>query len=185
MKSMGKMRKLGPEIENIKAKYKDDKQQQQKEMMKLYKVNKINPAASWFPILIQIPIFFSLYKLLMLDVAMYHAPFIWIWQDLASKDPLSIFNLFGLLPYSVPSFLEIGLLPVMMGGSMWLQMRLSPQATGNSEAEKIQRTMFKFFPLIITIILAGFASGLILYWTCTNLLTILQQWYLNKTIKVK
>ena len=121
----------------------------------------------------------------MLDVAMYHAPFIWIWQDLASKDPLSIFNLFGLLPYSVPGFLEIGLLPVLMGLSMALQMRLSPQATGNSEMEKMQRTMFKFFPLIITILLAGFASGLILYWTCTNLLTILQQWYLNKTIKVK
>ena len=121
----------------------------------------------------------------MLDVQMYHARFIWIWQDLSSKDPLSIFNLFGLLPSSVPSFLEIGLLPVMMGASMWLQMRLSPQATGNSEAEKIQRTMFKFFPLIITVILAGFASGLILYWTCTNLLTICQQWYLNKTIKVK
>ena len=185
MKSMSAIKALTPQMNLIKDKYKTDKQQQQKEIMKLYKINKVNPAASCLPILIQIPIFFSLYKLLMLDVAMYHAPFIWIWQDLASKDPLSIFNLFGLLPYSVPSFLEIGLLPVMMGGSMWLQMRLSPQATGNSEAEKIQRTMFKFFPLIITIILAGFASGLILYWTCTNLLTILQQWYLNKTIKVK
>ena len=185
MKSMAAIKALTPQMNLIKDKYKTDKQQQQKEIMKLYKINKVNPAASCLPILIQIPIFFSLYKLLMLDVAMYHAPFIWIWQDLASKDPLSIFNLFGLLPYSVPSFLEIGLLPVMMGGSMWLQMRLSPQATGNSEAEKIQRTMFKFFPLIITIILAGFASGLILYWTCTNLLTILQQWYLNKTIKVK
>ena len=185
MKSMAAIKALTPSMNLIKEKYKADKQQQQKEIMKLYKINKVNPAASCLPILIQIPIFFSLYKLLMLDVAMYHAPFIWIWQDLASKDPLSIFNLFGLLPYSVPSFLEIGLLPVLMGGSMWLQMRLSPQATGNSEAEKIQRTMFKFFPLIITIILAGFASGLILYWTCTNLLTILQQWYLNKTIKVK
>ena len=185
MKSMAAIKALTPQMNIIKDKYKTDKQQQQKEIMKLYKINKVNPAASCLPILIQIPIFFSLYKLLMLDVAMYHAPFIWIWQDLASKDPLSIFNLFGLLSFQVPSFLEIGLLPIMMGGSMWLQMRLSPQATGNSEAEKIQRAMFKFFPLIITIILAGFASGLILYWTCTNLLTILQQWYLNKTIKVK
>ena len=121
----------------------------------------------------------------MLDVAMYHAPFVWIWQDLAAKDPVSIFNLFGLLPYSVPSFLEIGLLPVLMGATMALQMRLSPGATGNSEMEKMQRAMFKWMPLIITIILAGFASGLVLYWTCTNCLTIIQQWYLNKTIKVK
>ena len=185
MKSMVAIKALTPQMNLIKDKFKSDKQQQQKEIMKLYKINKVNPAASCLPILIQIPIFFSLYKLLMLDVAMYHANWVWIWQDLSAKDPLSIFNLFGLLPFQVPSFLEIGLLPVMMGGSMWLQMRLSPQATGNSEAEKIQRTMFKFFPLIITIILAGFASGLILYWTCTNLLTILQQWYLNKTIKVK
>ncbi len=185
MKSMAAIKALTPQMNLIKDKFKSDKQQQQKEIMKLYRLNNVNPAASCLPILIQIPIFFSLYKLLMLDVAMYHAPFIWIWQDLASKDPLSIFNLFGLLPYQVPSFLEIGLLPVLMGASMWLQMRLSPQATGNSEAEKIQRTMFKFFPLIITIILAGFASGLVLYWTATNLATILQQWYLNKTIKVK
>ena len=117
-----------------------------------------------------IPIFFSLYKLLMLDCAMYHASFIWIWQDLSAKDPVSIFNLFGLLPYSVPSFLEIGLLPVLMGATMALQMRLSPGATGNSEMEKVQRTMFKWMPLVITIILAPFASGLILYWTCTNCL---------------
>ena len=185
MKSMAAMRKLSPQINLIKDKYKNDRQEQQKEMLKLYRANKINPAASCLPILIQIPIFFSLYKLLMLDVAMYHAPFIWIWQDLAAKDPVSIFNLFGLLPYSVPSFLEIGLLPVLMGATMALQMRLSPGATGNSEMEKVQRTMFKWMPLVITIILAPFASGLILYWTATNTLTIIQQWYLNKTIKVK
>ena len=145
MKSMAAIKALTPQMNLIKDKYKTDKQQQQKEIMKLYKINKVNPAASCLPILIQIPIFFSLYKLLMLDVAMYHAPFIWIWQDLASKDPLSIFNLFGLLPYSVPSFLEIGLLPVMMGGSMWLQMRLSPQATGNSEAEKNSKNNVQIF----------------------------------------
>ena len=153
--------------------------------MKLYKLNKVNPAASCFPILIQIPIFFSLYKLLLLDLSMRHSGFIWIWKDLAAKDPLSVFNLFGLLPYTVPSFLEIGLLPVLMGGSMWLQMRLSPQATGNDQMAQMQQKMFKFFPLILTVILAGFASGLVLYWTCTNCLTILQQWYLNKTIKIK
>lgn len=185
MRSMAAIKALTPQMNLIKDKYKSDKQQQQKEIMKLYKVNKVNPAASCLPILIQIPIFFSLYKLLLLDLSMRHAPFIWIWEDLAAKDPLSLFNLFGLLPYNVPSFLEIGLLPVMMGGSMWLQMRLSPQATGNDQMAQMQQKMFKFFPLILTVILAGFASGLVLYWTCTNLLTILQQWYLNKTIKVK
>jgi len=185
MRSMAAIKALTPQMNLIKDKYKSDKQQQQKEIMKLYKVNKVNPAASCLPILIQIPIFFSLYKLLLLDLSMRHAPWVWIWEDLAAKDPLSLFNLFGLLPYSVPSFLEIGLLPVMMGGSMWLQMRLSPQATGNDQMAQMQQKMFKFFPLILTVILAGFASGLVLYWTCTNLLTILQQWYLNKTIKVK
>ena len=109
MKSMGKMKSLGPEIENLKTRFKDDKQQLQREMMKLYKVNGVNPASSCFPILIQIPIFFSLYKLLLLDLAMRHSPFVWVWQDLSAKDPLTIFNLFGLLPYSVPTFLEIGL----------------------------------------------------------------------------
>ncbi len=185
MRSMAAIKALTPQMNLIKDKYKEDKQQQQKEIMKLYKVNKVNPAASCLPILIQIPIFFSLYKLLLLDIAMRHAPFIWIWEDLSAKDPLSLFNLFGLLPYTVPTFLEIGLLPVMMGGSMWLQMRLSPQATGNDQMAQMQQRLFKFFPLVLTVILAGFASGLVLYWTCTNLLTILQMWYLNKTIKVK
>ncbi len=185
MKSMSAIKALTPQMNLIKEKYKSDKQQQQKEIMQLYKKNKVNPAASCLPIMVQIPIFFSLYKLLLLDLSMRHAPFIWIWEDLAAKDPLSVFNLFGLLPYTVPTFLEIGLLPVMMGGSMWLQMRLSPQATGNDQMAQMQQKMFKFFPLIITVILAGFASGLILYWTCTNLLTILQMWYLNKTVKVK
>ena len=185
MKSMARIKLLAPEMEIIKTKYKDDKQQQQKEIMKLYSTNKINPAASCLPIFIQIPIFFSLYKLLLLDIAMRHAPFFWIWEDLAAKDPLSIFNLFGLLPFNVPTFLEIGLLPCLMGGSMWLQMRLSPQATGSDQMAQMQQKMFKFFPLILTVILAGFASGLVLYWTCTNVLTIMQQWYLNKTIKVK
>ena len=185
MKSMAAIKALTPQMNLIKDKYKSDKQQQQKEIMKLYKINKVNPAASCLPIMIQIPIFFSLYKLLLLDLSMRHSGFIWIWEDLAAKDPLSLFNLFGLLPYSVPSFLEIGLLPIMMGGSMWLQMRLSPQATGNDQMAQMQQKMFKFFPLILTVVLAGFASGLVLYWTCTNVLTILQQWYLNKTIKVK
>ena len=185
MKSMGKMKSLGPEIENLKSRFKDDKQQLQKEMMKLYKVNGVNPASSCFPILIQIPIFFSLYKLLLLDLAMRHSPFIWVWQDLSAKDPLTIFNLFGLLPYSVPSFLEIGLLPVLMGSSMWLQMKLSPQPSGSDEMQKMQKKIFMLMPLFLTVILAPFAAGLILYWVCTNILTIIQQYIINRSITVK
>ena len=185
MKSMGKMRKLGPEIENIKAKYKDDKQQQQKEMMKLYKVNKINPASSCFPILVQIPIFFSIYKLLLLDVDMRHSNFIWIWEDLSAKDPTSFVNLFGLLNFQVPSFLEVGILPILMGGSMWLQMKLSPQPSGSDEMQKVQKKIFAFLPLFLTFILAPFAAGLVLYWCVTNILTIIQQWVINRTINTK
>ncbi len=185
MKSMGKMKSLGPEIENLKSRFKDDKQQLQREMMKLYKVNGVNPASSCFPILIQIPIFFSLYKLLLLDLAMRHSPFVWVWQDLSAKDPLTIFNLFGLLPYNVPAFLEIGLLPVLMGSSMWLQMKLSPQPSGSDEMQKMQKKIFMLMPLFLTVILAPFAAGLILYWVCTNILTIIQQYIINKNIKVK
>ena len=185
MKSMGKMKSLGPEIENLKSRFKDNKQQLQKEMMKLYKVNGVNPASSCFPILIQIPIFFSLYKLLLLDLAMRHSPFIWVWQDLSAKDPLTIFNLFGLLPFGVPSFLEIGLLPVLMGSSMWLQMKLSPQPSGSDDMQKMQKKIFMFMPLFLTVILAPFAAGLILYWVCTNILTIIQQYIINRSITVK
>ena len=185
MKSMGKMKSLGPEIENLKSRFKDDKQQLQKEMMKLYKVNGVNPASSCFPILIQIPIFFSLYKLLLLDLAMRHSPFIWVWQDLSAKDPLTIFNLFGLLPFGVPSFLEIGLLPVLMGSSMWLQMKLSPQPSGSDDMQRMQKKIFMFMPLFLTVILAPFAAGLILYWVCTNILTIIQQYIINRSITVK
>ena len=185
MKSMGKMKSLGPEIENLKTRFKDDKQQLQREMMKLYKVNGVNPASSCFPILIQIPIFFSLYKLLLLDLAMRHSPFVWVWQDLSAKDPLTIFNLFGLLPFSVPTFLEIGLLPVLMGSSMWLQMKLSPQPSGSDEMQKMQKKIFMLMPLFLTVILAPFAAGLILYWVCTNILTIIQQYIINRNIKVK
>ena len=185
MRGMAKMRGLAPELEIIKSKFKDDKVQMQKETMKLYRANGVNPASSCLPILITIPFFFGIYKLLLIDVAMRHAPFIWIWQDLAAKDPSSILNLFGLLPIPLPDFLEIGILPVLMGGSMWLQMKLSPQPSGNDEMQKMQKKIFGLMPLFLTFILAGFAAGLVLYWCITNLLTILQQSYLNRTVKIK
>ena len=180
-KSMGKMKVLQPEMARLKELHKNDKQELQKAMMKLYKTEGINPASGCFPILVQIPIFFSLYKLLLLDISMRHAPFIWIWEDLSTRDPLTVFNLFGLLPYSVPSFLEIGLLPVAMGATMFLQQKLNPSPM----TDPIQKKIFAFFPLFITVILAPFAAGLILYWTCTNILTIIQQWIILKKTKVK
>ena len=180
-KSMGKMKVLQPEMARLKELHKNDKQELQKAMMKLYKTEGINPASGCFPILVQIPIFFSLYKLLLLDISMRHAPFIWIWEDLSTRDPLTVFNLFGLLPYSVPSFLEIGLLPVAMGATMFLQQKLNPSPM----TDPIQKKLFAFFPLFLTVILAPFAAGLILYWTCTNILTIIQQWIILKKTKVK
>ena len=117
---------------------------------------------------------------------MRHSPWLWIWEDLSARDPTSFVNLFGLLPYEVPfEFLQVGILPVLMGGSMWLQMRLSPQPSGNDEMQRIQKKLFSFFPLIITIVLAPFAAGLILYWVATNCLTIIQQYIINRTITVK
>ena len=180
-KSMGKMKVLQPEMTRLKELHKNDKQELQKAMMKLYKSEGINPASGCFPILVQIPIFFSLYKLLLLDISMRHAPFIWIWKDLAAKDPVTIFNLFGLLPFNPPQFLQIGLLPVLMGITMFLQQRLNPSPM----TDPIQKKIFTFFPLFITVILAPFAAGLILYWTCTNILTILQQWIILKRTTVK
>ena len=180
-KSMGKMKVLQPEMNRLKELHKNDKQELQKSLMKLYKSEGINPASGCLPILIQIPIFFSLYKLLLLDISMRHAPFIWIWEDLSAKDPVTIFNLFGLLPYNVPSFLEIGLLPLLMGITMFLQQRLNPSPM----TDPIQKKIFAFFPFFITIILAPFAAGLILYWTMTNILTIIQQWIILRKTTVK
>ena len=180
-KSMGKMKVLQPEMNRLKELHKNDKQELQKSLMKLYKSEGINPASGCLPILVQIPIFFSLYKLLLLDISMRHAPFVWIWEDLSAKDPVTIFNLFGLLPYDVPSFLEIGLLPLLMGITMFLQQRLNPSPM----TDPIQKKIFTFFPFFITIILAPFAAGLILYWTMTNILTIIQQWIILRKTTVK
>ena len=150
-------------------------------MMSLYKREKINPASGCFPILLQIPFFFALYKLLLLSVEMRHEPFFGYIKDLSAKDPLSIFNLFGLIPYEVPTFLEIGLLPCLMGITMYLQQKLNPTPVN----DPVQKKIFAFFPLFLTVILAPFASGLVLYWTSTNVLTIIQQWIIFKRTSVK
>jgi len=180
---MSKMKVLAPQLNIIKEKWKEDKVQLQKETMKLYKTNGVNPMSSCFPILLQIPIFFSLYKLLLLDIAMRHAPFIWYWQDLSAKDSGGEW-LFSFLPFNVPSFLEIGLLPVLMGVSMWATQKLNPMP-GGTEAAEMQKKIFTWFPVFIVFILAPFASGLCLYWTCTNILQFIQQWFILRKTTVK
>ena len=136
--SMAKMKKLQPEMEKLRERYKDDKMQQQKELMELYQKEKINPLAGCLPILIQIPVFFALYKVLFVSIDMRHAPFFGWIQDLSAPDPTSLFNLFGLLPYAVPDFLVVGVWPLLMGITMWLQMQLNPQQPDPDPAADLQ-----------------------------------------------
>ena len=179
-RSMAKMKALQPEMVRLKELHKNDKMKLQQEMMALYKKEKVNPMSGCLPILIQIPVFFALYKVLFVTIEMRHMPFYGWIQDLSAKDPTSIFNLFGLLPYDVPSFLVIGILPVAMGASMWLQQKLNPAPT-----DPMQAKIFAFFPLFLTVILAPFPSGLVLYWTVNNILTMAQQVVIMKRTTVK
>lgn len=172
-KSMTKMKLLQPEMERIKERYSDDRMKQQEAMMDLYRKEKVNPMSGCLPILFQIPVFFALYKVLYGTLEMRHAPFFGWIQDLSAKDPTTIFNLFGLLPFTPPDFLTLGIWPILMGISMWMQMRLNPQPT-----DEIQKAMFAWMPLVFTFILAPFAAGLVIYWTWNNVLTIVQQSYI-------
>ena len=169
-KSMTKMKLLAPEMAKIKERYADDRMKQQEATMELYKKEKVNPMSGCVPILFQIPVFFALYKVLYGTIEMRHAPFFGWIQDLSAKDPTSLFNLFGLMPFDVPQFLVIGAWPIMMGISMWLQMQLNPQPT-----DEIQKMLFAWMPLMFVFILAPFAAGLVIYWTWNNTLTIAQQ----------
>ena len=179
-RSMAKMKALQPEMVRLKELHKDDKMKLQQEMMALYKKEKVNPMSGCLPILVQIPVFFALYKVLFVTIEMRHMPFYGWIHDLSERDPTSIFNLFGLLPYDVPSFLVIGVWPVAMGVSMWIQQKLNPAPT-----DAIQAKIFMFFPLFLTIILASFPSGLVVYWTINNVLTIAQQWVIMRKTKIK
>jgi YidC/Oxa1 family membrane protein insertase len=171
--SMAQMRAVQPKMKAIQAKHKDDKQQQQQEIMKLYKDEKVNPLAGCLPIFLQIPIFFALYKVLMLSIEMRHQPFaLWI-KDLSAPDPLTPVNLFGLLPFDPPSFLAVGILPILMGITMHLQFKLNP-----APMDPMQKQIFSIMPWILVFIMAPFAAGLQLYWTVSNTLTILQQKWL-------
>ncbi len=174
--SMAQMRLVQPKMKALQERHKDDKPKMQQELMKLYKDEKINPLAGCLPILIQIPIFYALYKVLMLTIEMRHQPFILWIKDLSAPDPLHILNLFGLLPFTPPSILAIGVLAVILGITMWLQFRLNPQAT-----DPVQQQVFKIMPWLFMFIMAPFAAGLLLYWITNNILSIgQQQWMYRK-----
>jgi YidC/Oxa1 family membrane protein insertase len=173
--SMSKMKKLQPQMEEMKARFGDDRMGMQKEMMELYKREKVSPLSGCLPIVVQIPIFFALYKVILTSLELRHAPFFGWIQDLSAGDPTSLFNLFGLLPFSVPQALLIGVWPILMGITMWVQMRLNPTPT-----DPIQASMFNWMPLIFTFMMASFPAGLVIYWTWSNLLSIIQQGYIMK-----
>jgi len=179
-KSMAKMKVLQPEMLRIKELYKDDMKRTQQEMMALYKREKVNPLSGCLPILVQIPIFFAVYKMLFVTLEMRHAPFFGWIKDLSAADPTTIFNLFGLIPWNPPSFLMIGVWPILMGITMYFQMKLNP-----TPPDPIQAKIFAFFPLIMTVMLATFPSGLVVYWTVSNVLTMAQQYYIMKKTTVK
>ncbi len=179
-RSMAKMKALQPEMARLKELHKDDKMKLQQEMMSLYKKEKVNPMSGCLPIMVQIPVFFALYKVLFVTIEMRQMPFYGWIKDLSERDPTSLFNLFGLLPYDVPSFLMIGAWPIAMGVTMFIQQKLNPAPT-----DPIQAKIFMFFPLFLTVILAPFPAGLVIYWTVNNVLTMAQQIFIMKRTKVK
>jgi len=179
-RSMAKMKALQPEMARLKELHKDDKIKFQQEMMSLYKKEKVNPMSGCLPIIVQIPVFFALYKVLFVTIEMRQMPFYGWIKDLSEKDPTSLFNLFGLLPYDVPSFLIIGAWPIAMGITMFIQQKLNPAPT-----DPIQAKIFLFFPLFLTVILAPFPAGLVIYWTINNILTMAQQIFIMKRTTVK
>ena len=182
-KSMAKMRNLGPEIKKLRERDGDDRQKLNQEMMNLYKKEKVNPAAGCLPILVQIPVFFALYKVLFVSIEMRQTPFFGWIKDLSVADPTSMFNLFGLLPYStsmLPDFLNLGVWPLLMGVTMFLQQRLNP-----TPPDPIQAKIFAWMPVAFTFLLATFPAGLVIYWTWNNLLSICQQWLIMNGMKKK
>lgn len=184
--SMSKMKKVQPKLKEIQDRYKDDKPELQKHMMELYKKEKINPVAGCWPVLIQIPVFFSLYKVLFVTIEMRHAPFFGWIQDLSAQDPTTVFNLFGLLPFdpsSLPfigAFLVLGVWPILMGITMFVQMKLNPTPTDPTQA-----MIFTWMPIIFTFMLATFPAGLVIYWTWNNFLSVVQQSFIMKRHGVK
>jgi YidC/Oxa1 family membrane protein insertase len=174
-RSMAGMRRVQPKMKALQERYKDDKPRLQQEMLKLYQEEKINPAAGCLPILLQIPVFYALYKTLMVSVEMRHQPFVLWIKDLSAPDPMHILNLFGLLNFTPPSFLAIGPLALLLGITMWLQFKLNPQ-----QMDPTQQQIFSIMPWVLMFVMAPFAAGLLVYWVTSNILTIAQQWWLYK-----
>ncbi|MDR3374567.1 MAG: membrane protein insertase YidC [Ancalomicrobiaceae bacterium] len=178
--SMSKMKKLQPEMKELQERFADDKATQQKEIMALYKRHKVNPVSGCLPVMLQIPVFFSLYKVLYITIEMRHAPFYGWIHDLAAPDPTSLFNLFGLIPFSPPQALMIGVWPLIMGATMWVQMKLNP-----APPDPTQKMLFTWMPLIFMFTLSNFPAGLVIYWAWNNTLSILQQALIMKKNDVK
>jgi len=179
-KSMGKMKLLAPEMARLKELHKNDKMELQKSMMALYKKEGVNPMSGCLPILVQIPVFFAFYKILFVTLEMRHMPFYGWVKDLSDRDPTSVFNLFGLIPWDPPSFLLIGAWPIIMGITMFIQQKLNP-----TPPDPIQAKIFMFFPLFLTVILAPFAAGLVIYWSFNNIFTMIQQYIVQRKMTVK
>ncbi|MCJ2008881.1 membrane protein insertase YidC [Methylobacterium sp. J-092] len=178
--SMAKMKAVQPEMTAIRERYKDDKMKQQQAMMELYKKEKINPVAGCWPVLVQIPVFFALYKVLFITIEMRHAPFFGWIQDLAAPDPTSIVNLFGLLPFAAPDFVHLGIWPIIMGVTMFVQMKMNP-----APPDPVQAQIFTFMPIVFTFMLGSFPAGLVIYWAWNNTLSVTQQYVIMRRNGVK
>ncbi|MBO0345716.1 membrane protein insertase YidC [Roseibium sp. CAU 1637] len=178
--SMSKMKLVQPQMAEIKERYPDDRQKQQQELMELYKKEKINPLAGCLPVVIQIPVFFSLYKVLFVTIEMRHAPFFGWIQDLSAPDPTTVFNLFGLIPWDPPQMLMLGVWPLIMGITMFLQMKMNP-----APPDPAQKMIFTWMPIVFTFMLASFPAGLVIYWAWNNSLSITQQYVIMRRQGVK
>ena len=184
--SMAKMKKIQPQIAALKETYPDDKMKQQQAQMELFKKEGVNPVAGCLPMVIQIPVFFALYKVIFITIEMRHAPFFGWIKDLSAPDPTNVFTLFGLIPWEPTAlpvfghFLALGVWPLVMGVSMFFQMKMNPEP-----ADPVQKSMFAWMPVIFTFMLGTFPAGLVIYWTWNNTLTILQQSYIMKKAGVK
>jgi YidC/Oxa1 family membrane protein insertase len=178
--SMAKMKAMQPEMLALRERYADDKMKQQQALMELYKTQKINPLAGCWPVLVQIPVFFALYKILFITIEMRHAPFFGWIRDLAAPDPTNLFNLFGVLPFTPPTMLHLGLWPIIMGITMFVQMKMNPEPP-----DPVQKMMFTWMPVFFTFLLGSFPAGLVIYWSWNNLLSVTQQGYIMRKHGVK
>jgi YidC/Oxa1 family membrane protein insertase len=174
-KAMNEMKRMHPEMMKIRERYSGDTMKMNQELMELYRKEKINPASGCLPLILQIPVFFALYKVLFVSIEMRHAPFYGWVQDLSAKDPMNVFTLFGTIPWNPPSFLEVGIWPILMSLTMVLQQQLNPKP-----ADPTQAKVMAFLPYIFLFVFASFPAGLVIYWTWNNVLSILQQWWMAK-----